>query len=124
MSNPGPLLFLLVVAVIFWLLMIRPAQRKARQQQALQAAVAVGDQVMTTSGIFGEVCALEGETVHLAIAEGVQIRVLRAAIAQVVPPSDCITDETADETADDVAHDPTDEDNALADPTAEPEEKH
>ena len=119
MSNPGPLLFLLVVAVIFWLLMIRPAQRKARQQQALQSAVAVGDQVMTTSGIFGEVRALEGETVHLAIAEGVQIRVLRAAIAQVVPPSDTVTDETADE----VEHDPTDDDNALADLTAEPEEK-
>ena len=119
MSNPGPLLFLLVVAVIFWLLMIRPAQRKARQQQALQAAVAVGDEVMTTSGIFGEVRALEEETVHLAIAEGVQIRVVRAAIARVVTPSDAVTDQPTDE----VEHHPTDEDNALADPTAEPEEK-
>ena len=123
MSNPGPLLFLLVVAVIFWLLMIRPAQRKARQQQALQAAVAVGDEVMTTSGIFGEVRALEEETVHLAIAEGVQIRVVRAAIARVVTPSDAVTDQPTDEPTHEVEHHPTDEDNALADPTAEPEEK-
>jgi len=122
-SNPGPLLFLLVVAVIFWLLMIRPAQRKARQQQALQAAVAVGDEVMTTSGIFGEVRALEEETVHLAIAEGVQIRVVRAAIARVVTPSDAVTDQPTDEPTHEVEHHPTDEDNALADPTAEPEEK-
>jgi preprotein translocase subunit YajC len=106
-SNPGPLLFLLVVAVIFWLLMIRPAQRKARQQQALQSAVAVGDEVMTTSGIFGEVRALEGETVHLAVADGVQIRVVRAAIARVVPPE---TD-THDEQTEPVVE------------TAEPEEK-
>jgi preprotein translocase subunit YajC len=106
-SNPGPLLFLLVVAALFWLLMIRPAQRKARQQQALQSAVAVGDQVMTTSGIFGEVRALEEETVHLEIADGVQIRVVRAAIGRVVTPEAGTTDE----------------ENELADPTAEPEEK-
>jgi preprotein translocase subunit YajC len=122
-SNPGPLLFLLVVAVIFWLLMIRPAQRKARQQQALQSAVAVGDEVMTTSGIFGEVRALEEETVHLAIAEGVQIRVVRAAIARVVTPSDALTVDPADDPTGDGEHHPTDEDNALADQTAEPEEK-
>jgi preprotein translocase subunit YajC len=124
-SNSGPLLFLLVVAVIFWLLMIRPAQRKARQQQAIQSAVAVGDEVMTTSGIFGEVRALEEETVHLAIAEGVQIRVVRAAIARVVTASAApdAPDATDDEPAEAVAHHPTDEDNALADPPAAPEEK-
>ena len=107
MSNPGPLLFLLVVAGAFWLLMIRPAQRKAREQQALQAAVAVGDEVMTTSGIFGQVRALEEETVHLQIADGVQIRVVRAAIARVVTPEIGTTDE----------------ENEPADPTVEPEEK-
>ena len=107
MSNPGPLLFLLVVAGAFWLLMSRPAQRKAREQQALQAAVAVGDEVMTTSGIFGQVRALEEETVHLQIADGVQIRVVRAAIARVV------TTEIGT----------TDEENEPADPTVEPEEK-
>src|SRR5690242_8689422 len=97
--------------------MIRPAQRKARQQQALQAAVAVGDEVMTTSGIFGEVRALEEETVHLAIADGVQIRIVRAAISRVVtPPADPETDEH-----DDDHH--THEDNELAETTAEPEEK-
>ncbi len=105
--NAAPLLFLLVVAGAFWLLMIRPAQRKAREQQALQAAIEVGDEVMTTSGIFGEVRALEEETVHLAIADDVQIRVVRAAIARVVTPTATAPDE----------------DNELADTTAEPEEK-
>jgi preprotein translocase subunit YajC len=106
-SNPGPLLFLLVVAGAFWLLMIRPAQRKARQQQALQSSVAVGDEVMTTSGIFGRVRALEEETVHVEIADGVQIRVVRAAIGRVITPEDATTDD----------------ENELADTTAEPEEK-
>ena len=124
MSNPGPLLFLLVVAGAFWLLMVRPAQRKARQQQALQAGIAVGDEVMTTSGIFGEVRALEEETVHLAIADGVEIRVVRAAIARVVPPeADHADDDSTDDGTDDVSDETTDEENELADTTAEPEEK-
>jgi len=105
--NAAPLLFLLVVAAAFWLLMVRPQQRRARVQQDLQAALSVGDEVMTTSGIFGEVRALEGETVHLAVADGVQIRVVRAAIARVVPPE---TD-THDEQTEPVVE------------TAEPEEK-
>lgn len=104
--NAAPLLFLLVVAAAFWLLMVRPQQRRARAQQELQGALSVGDEVMTTSGIFGEVRALEGETVHLAVAEGVEIRVVRAAIARVVPP----TTDTHDEQTD------------LAETTAEPEE--
>ena len=107
MSNPAPLLFLLVVAGAFWLLMIRPQQRRARSMQALQTSLSVGDEVMTTSGIFGEVRALEEETVHLAIADGVEIRVVRAAIARVVTP----------------AAGPPDEENELADTPAEPEEK-
>jgi preprotein translocase subunit YajC len=105
--NAAPLLFLLVVAGAFWLLMVRPAQRRARAQQGLQAGLAVGDDVMTTSGIFGEVRALEGETVHLQVADGVEIRVVRAAIAQVVTPTT----------------DTHDEETGLADTTAEPEEK-
>lgn len=108
MSNAAPLLFLLVVAGAFWLLMVRPQQRRARTLQNLQTSLAVGDEVMTTSGIFGEVRALDEETVHLAVADGVQIRVVRAAIARVVTP-------TAP-THDDV-------EAGLADPTAEPEEK-
>jgi preprotein translocase subunit YajC len=94
--NAAPLLFLLVVAAAFWLLMVRPQQRRARAQQDLQAALSVGDEVMTTSGIFGEVRALEGETVHLAVAEGVEIRVVRAAIARVVPPTTDTNDEQTD----------------------------
>lgn len=94
--NAAPLLFLLVVAAAFWLLMVRPQQRRARAQQDLQGALSVGDEVMTTSGIFGEVRALEGETVHLAVAEGVEIRVVRAAIARVVPPTTDTDDEQTD----------------------------
>jgi preprotein translocase subunit YajC len=107
MSNAAPFLLFLGVAVVFWLFMIRPAQRRQRQHQSLQSSLGVGDEVMTTSGIFGEVCALDEEAVHLQIAEGVQIRVVRAAIGRVVTPA---------------IQDP-DEETTLADSSVEPEEK-
>jgi len=106
-SNAAPLLFLVALAAVFWLLMVRPAQRKARAQQAMQHDLGVGDEVMTTSGIFGEVRSLDEGTVRLTIADGVEIRVVRAAIGRVVTPAD---------RAQDV-------ETGLADTTAEPEEK-
>jgi preprotein translocase subunit YajC len=105
-SNAAPLLLLLGVAAVFWLLMIRPAQRQRREQHLMQSRVGIGDEVMTTSGIFGEVRALDEETVRLAISDDVEIRVVRAAIGRVVTP----------------AADARDEHTGLAD-TAEPEEK-
>ena len=84
MSNAAPLLLLLGVAAVFWLLMVRPAQRQRRDQHMLQSSVGIGDEVMTTSGIFGAVQALDDETVRLEISDGVEIRVVRAAIGRVV----------------------------------------
>ncbi|MCU1449356.1 MAG: yajC [Acidimicrobiales bacterium] len=62
--------------------MIRPQQRRAREHQALVAAVEVGDEVMTTAGIFGSVTAVEGDVISIEISPGVVMRVARAAIGR------------------------------------------
>ena len=62
--------------------MIRPQQRRAREHQALIAAVEVGDDVMTTAGIFGTVTAVEGDVISIEITPGVVMRVARAAIGR------------------------------------------
>ena len=62
--------------------MIRPQQRRAREHQALVAAVQVGDEVMTTAGIFGTVTAVEGDVITVEISPGVVMRVARAAIGR------------------------------------------
>jgi preprotein translocase subunit YajC len=78
----APLLVLILLFFVMYTVMIRPQQRRAREHQALIAAVQVGDEVMTTAGIFGTVTAVEGDTISVEISPGVVMRVARAAIGR------------------------------------------
>ena len=73
------------IALLFWYLFLRPAQRRQRDMGSMQRALTVGDEVMLTSGIFGTVQALEDDTISLLVADGVTLKVLRAAIGKVTP---------------------------------------
>jgi preprotein translocase subunit YajC len=78
---------LVAIAALFWLILIRPAQRRQRALGQLQRAVAVGDEVMLTSGIYGTVRSLDDDTLSLEVADGVTLRVVRAAVGSVVTRS-------------------------------------
>jgi preprotein translocase subunit YajC len=73
---------LLLLFFVMYVLMIRPQQRRAREHQALIAAVEVGDEVMTTAGIFGTVTSIDGDIISIEISPGVVMRVARAAIGR------------------------------------------
>ena len=74
--------FLVVMIGLLYMVMIRPQQRKQRQQRALQATVDVGDEVVTIGGIYAEVSEVDDETVVLEIADGVFVRFVRSAISR------------------------------------------
>jgi preprotein translocase subunit YajC len=74
---------ILGIILIFWLLLIRPAQRRQRQLSSVQDALAVGDPVLTSSGIFGTVASVADDKVGLEVAPGVVITVARAAVVGV-----------------------------------------
>ncbi len=78
------LLPIVAFALIFWLLLVRPAQRRRKQVAAMQSALNVGDHVIMTSGVFGTVTGVEDDKLHLEIADGVVITVARAAIGEVL----------------------------------------
>ena len=78
----GPLLVLILLFVVMYAAMIRPQQKRAREHQALVAAVQVGDEVMTTAGIFGTVTAIEGDVLSIEISPGTVMRVARAAVGR------------------------------------------
>jgi len=82
----APFLILLGIALLFWLVMIRPQQRRQQAMARMQRSIAEGDEVMLTSGIIGVVRSLDDKTVHLEVAEGVTVRVVRAAVGEVVKP--------------------------------------
>src|SRR5437764_11040889 len=81
-----PFLLLLLLFVVMYVMMIRPQQRRAREHQALVQSVQVGDEVMTTAGIFGTVTAVDDSAISLEVAPGVVLRVARAAIGQRLGP--------------------------------------
>ena len=82
------IVFLIALPVLMYFLLIRPQQKRVKEQRALLSAVAEGDEVMTTSGIYGYVNAIEDDTVWLDIAEGVEIRISRSAVARRIPPEE------------------------------------
>ena len=72
------------IAFLFWFLIIRPASQRQRELSRMQGSLEIGEDVMLSSGIFGTLAALDGDNVHLVVADGVTIKVARAAVANVV----------------------------------------
>ena len=79
----NPLIMMIIVMGIFYVMLILPQQRQRKKTQAMLAALKNGDKVVTTSGIYGVVNGLDGDTVILKIADQVKIRISRSAIATV-----------------------------------------
>ena len=75
---------LVLIAVVFYFLMIRPAKAKQKKQAETLATLGPGTNIMTTAGIFGTVVS-NGDEVLVEISPGVIIRMLPAAIAKVIP---------------------------------------
>lgn len=77
---------LLLMGGVFYFLLIRPQQRRARAQQALLRSVEVGDEIVTTAGVFGTIVAIDDESdvITLEIAPGTRIRMVRAGVGRIV----------------------------------------
>ncbi|MBV8048020.1 MAG: preprotein translocase subunit YajC [Paludibacterium sp.] len=71
---------MIVIFALFYLLLIRPQQKKAKETKQMLAALSKGDEVMTQGGFAGRVTKLSDQYATLEIAEGVEIQVARAAI--------------------------------------------
>lgn len=98
MESVGTLLPFVIVLLAFYLLLIRPARTRARQQQRLQASLNPGQQVMTTAGLYATVVAVEDDTVLLEASPGTHTRWAKQAVARVIGG-----DVDADEAGDDAA---------------------
>jgi preprotein translocase subunit YajC len=77
----------ILIFVIFYILMIRPQQRRVKQHQAEIAAVKKGDEVVTGGGIRGRVTKVGDDEAEVEIAQGVKIRVVKSTITQVLTPN-------------------------------------
>ena len=84
-SSLFSLLPLALIFVLFYFLLIRPQQRRAKQHKQMVAAMKVGDEVATNGGLIGQVTDLDDNCVTLSVATGVNVQVQRHAIAQMIP---------------------------------------
>ena len=76
---------LILIMVIFYFLMIMPAQRRQKKVAEMLKDLKNGDKVITNGGIYGTIVGLEDDTVQLRIAEQVKIKISRSAIAGLRP---------------------------------------
>lgn len=87
MSDPNALIQVIgmpiALIVLFYFLMIRPQQARAKQHQAMLAALKRGDSVVLSSGMIGKVVRVEDKEVGLEVATGVTVKVVKAMISDV-----------------------------------------
>jgi preprotein translocase subunit YajC len=83
-SGFGLLIMLVPMLLLMYFLILRPQRKRQQQQLTLQRSVEVGDEVMTTSGVYGFVTGFDGDIAWLEIDDNVQIRIARQAIQRKV----------------------------------------
>jgi preprotein translocase subunit YajC len=83
----GFIITMVIIFGIFYLLLIRPQQKKQKELQAMLNDLAYGDMVMTTGGIHGKITGLADAVITLEIADKVRIKVARSAIGAVLQKS-------------------------------------
>ena len=77
----------LLIFGIFYILMIRPQQRRVKEHQAAINAVKKGDDVITGGGIRGRVTKVSDDEAEVEIAQGVKVRVIKSTISTILSPT-------------------------------------
>ena len=85
---------MVLMLVVMYVRMIRPQRQRQAQQQAMIDGAGVGDDILTTGGIYGTITQADGDDIVVQLAEGLDVHMTRRAIAAVLPPEE---DEEAEE---------------------------
>jgi preprotein translocase subunit YajC len=79
------LLPLVLIFVVFYFLLIRPQAKRAKEHKAMVAALAVGDEVVTSGGMLGKITETGDQFLTVEIADGVRVKVQRHTVGTVLP---------------------------------------
>ena len=78
------LLPILAIGLVFYFIVIAPANKQRKKTQQMLTSLKKGDKVLTSGGIYGTIQNVEADAVYLKIAENVKIKVARSAISSVI----------------------------------------
>jgi len=87
-SQPDPIMSflpLILIFAVFYFLLIRPQSKRAKELKQMISALAKGDEVVTTGGLLGKVTEVGETFVTVEIADGVQVKVQKNAVAGLMP---------------------------------------
>jgi len=87
-AQPNALLQMLPLAlifVVFYFLLIRPQQKRAKEHKAMVSALAAGDEVVIAGGVLGRIAEIRDQFLVVEIADGVQVKVQRHTVTSVLP---------------------------------------
>ena len=76
---------MIAIFVVFYFLLIRPQQKKAKEARAMLAALQKGDEVVTAGGLLGRISKLTDQYATLEVAPNTEITVQRQAVSQLLP---------------------------------------
>jgi preprotein translocase subunit YajC len=77
-------IFILVLLVLLWFLLIRPQRRRQLETQRMLEQLEVGKEIVTAGGLFGTITAIEDGELRVEIAEDVEVRIAKRAVAGIV----------------------------------------
>ncbi|MET1014668.1 MAG: preprotein translocase subunit YajC [Paenisporosarcina sp.] len=78
---------ILLMFVVMWFFIIRPAQKRQKTTASMQSSLKRGDRIVTVGGLHGLVDAVDESTVFVTVADGTRLQFERAAIARIVDAS-------------------------------------
>jgi preprotein translocase subunit YajC len=81
----GGILPIILIMVIFYVLLILPAQKRQKKVASMLSELKNGDKVITTGGVYGTIVGIEDDAIQLRIADQVKIKVLRSAVGGLQP---------------------------------------
>ncbi len=76
---------MIAIFVVFYFLLIRPQQKKAKEAKAMLSALQKGDEVVTAGGLLGKVSKLTDQYATIEVAPNTEITIQRQAVAQLLP---------------------------------------
>lgn len=76
---------IVLMFVVLYFLMIRPQQRRVKEQRNMLESLSVGDEVVTSGGILGIIASIDGNIINLEIAQGIEVMLQKNAVAGLMP---------------------------------------
>ena len=82
LQGPG---FIFAMLILFYFMLIRPQMKRNKEQREMLGALAKGDEALTNGGLAGRITNIGENYVTLEVADGVAVKVQKAAVASVLP---------------------------------------